>query len=146
MVPVNRRGRSQPLILDIRRMDIRNVARVPAFTTKDGSEIRELLAHRNSCIRQQSLAEARLPPGGSTTPHYHRRTEEIYYILEGAGRMQIGDRSRDVGQGDAIAILPGEVHSIVCTSPGPLVFLCCCTPPYEHSDTVLVEQKVEKPL
>jgi len=47
MVPVNRRGRSQPLILDIRRMDIRNVARVPAFTTKDGSEIRELLAHRN---------------------------------------------------------------------------------------------------
>jgi len=60
--------------------------------------------------------------------------------------MQIGDRSRDVGQGDAIAILPGEVHSIVCTSPGPLVFLCCCTPPYEHSDTVLVEQKVEKPL
>ena len=42
-------------------MDITNINRVPAFTTKDGSEIRELLAHRNSCIRHQSLAEARLP-------------------------------------------------------------------------------------
>ncbi len=28
-----------------------------AFTTKDGSEIRELLSHRNSSIRHQSLAD-----------------------------------------------------------------------------------------
>ena len=35
----------------------------PPFITKDGSEIRELLAHRNSAIRNQSLAEARLPVG-----------------------------------------------------------------------------------
>jgi hypothetical protein len=39
-------------------LDIRSIDRVPAFTTKDGSEIRELLAHRNSCIEKQSLAEA----------------------------------------------------------------------------------------
>jgi mannose-6-phosphate isomerase-like protein (cupin superfamily) len=71
-------------------MDVRNIAEVPAFTTKDGSEIRELLAHRNSAIRNQSLAEARLPPGAATTPHYHPLTEEFYYILEGAGRMTIG--------------------------------------------------------
>ena len=44
-------------------MDIHNIDRAAAFTTKDGSEIRELLAHRNSCIRNQSLAEARLPAG-----------------------------------------------------------------------------------
>src|SRR5260370_795306 len=75
-------------------MDIHNIARVPAFTTKDGSEIRELLAHRNSCIAKQSLAEARLPPGGITTPHYHPQTEEIYYILEGTAQMQIGDELR----------------------------------------------------
>ena len=71
-------------------MDIRNVDRVPAFATKDGSEIRELLAHRNSCIRHQTLAEARLPAGGSTTPHHHVQTEEIYYILEGRGLMRVG--------------------------------------------------------
>jgi mannose-6-phosphate isomerase-like protein (cupin superfamily) len=65
-------------------MEIRNRDRVESFTTKDGSEIRELLAHRNSCIAKQSLAEARLPVGASTTPHYHPLTEEIYYILAGA--------------------------------------------------------------
>ena len=43
-------------------MDIKNLNRVEAFTTKDGSEIRELSSSRNSCIRNQSLAEARVFP------------------------------------------------------------------------------------
>jgi mannose-6-phosphate isomerase-like protein (cupin superfamily) len=120
-------------------MDIRNINAVPAFATKDGSEIRELLAHRNSVIVNQSLAEARLPAGGTTASHYHPQTEEIYYILEGTGRMQVGEETRVVGPGDAIAIPPGSVHQITNTGDGLLKFLCCCAPPYEHHDTVLVE-------
>ena len=118
-------------------MDVINIRDVPAFTTKDGSEIRELLAHRNSCIQKQSLAEARLPPGASTTPHFHPQTEEIYYLLEGTGRMQIGSESRDVRPGDAIAIPPGTRHRITNTGDCELKFLCCCAPGYEHEDTVL---------
>src|SRR5688500_18024173 len=120
-------------------MDIKNIDRVEAFTTKDGSEIRELLAHRNSAIRNQSLAEARLPPGAATTPHYHPRTEEIYYILSGQGRMQVETELRDVGPGDAIAIPPGQKHQITNTGRQTLVFLCCCAPAYEHGDTVLLD-------
>ncbi len=120
-------------------MDVRNIAEVPSFITADGSEIRELLAYRNSCIVKQSLAEARLPPGGSTTPHYHPQTEEIYYLLEGTGRMRLGDEERDVGPGDAIAIPPGQIHQITNTGDTVLRFLCCCTPPYEHDDTVLIQ-------
>ena len=119
-------------------MDVRNLAKVPAFVTADGSEIRELLAYRNSAIRRQSLAEARLAPGQATTPHYHPRTEEIYYILEGAGLMQFGSELRDVIPGDAIAIPSGMAHQITNTGTGILRFLCCCAPGYEHSDTVLL--------
>ena len=125
--------------IDTSSMDIHNIKDVPAFTTKDGSEIRELLAHRNSCIQKQSLAEARLPAGASTTPHHHPVTEEIYYILEGSGSMQIGEAQREVGPGDAIAIPPGAVHQIANTGEGTLKFLCCCTPGYEHEDTVLLD-------
>lgn len=121
-------------------MDVHNIDRVPAFTTADGSEIRELLAHRNSTIRNQSLAEARLRPGQSTTPHYHPRAEEIYYILVGSGRMQLADEVRDVGPGDAIAIPPNLAHQITNTSSDTLTFLCCCAPAYEHEDTVLIER------
>jgi mannose-6-phosphate isomerase-like protein (cupin superfamily) len=118
-------------------VDIRNLDRVPAFTTKDGSEIRELLAHRNSSIRNQTLAEARLPPGRSTTPHRHVQTEEIYYILEGQALMRVGGETAAVGPGDAVAIPPGSSHQITNTGPGVLRFLCCCAPGYEHEDTIL---------
>jgi mannose-6-phosphate isomerase-like protein (cupin superfamily) len=118
-------------------MDVQNIDRVTAFTTKDGSEIRELLAHRNSCIRNQSLAEARLRVGAATTPHHHPLTEEIYYILAGTGRMQIDAEARNVGPGDAIAIPPGATHQIRNTGTVTLRFLCCCAPAYEHEDTVL---------
>ena len=120
-------------------MDIRNIDAVPSFTTKDGSEIRELLAHRNSTIRAQSLAEARLQPGASTAPHLHRRTEEIYFILEGTASMRLGQETRLVRAGDAIAIPPGSVHQITNTGSDVLRFLCCCAPAYEHEDTVLSE-------
>jgi mannose-6-phosphate isomerase-like protein (cupin superfamily) len=120
-------------------MDIKNLNEVTPFTTKDGSEIRELLAHRNSAIRNQSLAEARLPAGGSTQEHYHVRTEEIYYITNGAGRIRIEGESRDVKVGDAIAIRPGQKHKLWNTGTETLRLLCCCAPAYEHEDTIITE-------
>lgn len=120
-------------------MDIKNLNRVPAFITKDGSEIRELLAHRNSGIRNQSLAEARLPVGGSTQEHYHPKAEEIYYITAGSGRIRIEGEERDVTVGNAIAIPPGRRHKLWNTGSEVLRLLCCCAPAYEHEDTVITE-------
>ncbi|MDP6795297.1 MAG: cupin domain-containing protein [Verrucomicrobiota bacterium] len=120
-------------------MEIVNLHQAEPFRTKDGSEIRELLAHRNSAIRKQSLAEARIPVGGATMEHYHRRAEEIYFITHGTGRMKLGQVEREVRPGDAIAIPPGQTHKLWNTCDEPLHLLCCCAPGYEHDDTVLTE-------
>ena len=120
-------------------MDIRNLEDMPPFTTKDGSEISELLAHRNSAIHNQSLAEARLPVGASTQEHYHPKAEEIYFITHGQGRMRIESEIREVKPGDAIAIPPGQRHKLWNTGQVTLRLLCCCAPGYEHSDTVITE-------
>jgi mannose-6-phosphate isomerase-like protein (cupin superfamily) len=118
-------------------MDVVNQREAEPFTTVDGSTIRELLAHRNSVIRRQSLAEARLAPGAATIPHHHAVTEEIYYILSGSAEMTLAGETRPVGPGDAIAIPPGLRHTIRNTGPAELVFLCTCAPGYEHADTFL---------
>ena len=120
-------------------MDIKNLNNLAPFITKDGSEIRELLAHRNSVVRNQSLAEARVPVGASTQEHYHVQTEEIYYITHGAGRIRIAGETRDVKTGDAIAIPPGCKHKLWNTGTELLRLLCCCAPAYEHDDTVITE-------
>lgn len=123
-------------------MDVVNRNGVAAFITKDTSEIREILSPRNSCLCNQSLAEATLAPGKSTEGHCHPVSEEIYYILRGTGRMRIGQETSEVGAGDGIAILPGREHKLWNTGSGPLVFLCCCSPAYSHEDTVLLEEDV----
>ena len=120
-------------------MDIVNLNQAKSFRTKDGSEIRELLAHRNSAICNQSLAEARIPVGGATMEHYHPKAEEIYYITQGCGRIKLGQAEREVRAGDAIAIPPGQAHKLWNTGDEPLRLLCCCAPGYEHDDTVLIE-------
>lgn len=125
-------------------MDIKNLNEVAPFITKDGSEIRELLAHRNSAIRKQSLAEARLPAGGSTQEHYHIKTEEIYYITHGAGRIRIDGEIREVRVGDAVAILPGQKHKLWNTGQETLRLLCCCAPAYENEDTIITEVMSDK--
>jgi mannose-6-phosphate isomerase-like protein (cupin superfamily) len=121
-------------------MEIKQLDQVPAFITKDGSEIRELLAYRNSVIRNQSLAEARLPVGSSTREHYHQQTEEIYFITHGVGRMRIEGEVRDIKAGDAIAIRPGSKHKLWNTGAETLRLLCCCAPAYEDNDTVITEE------
>lgn len=118
-------------------MDVINRDDVRPFTTKDSSEIREILAPRNSGIKRQSLAEARLLPGRSTEEHYHIQTEEIYYILSGRGQMIVNGEKRDVKEHDGIAILPGVRHKITNTGTEDLIFLCCCVPAYEDDDTVV---------
>lgn len=120
-------------------MELQRLDTVPAFITKDGSEIRELLAPRNSPLRNQSLAEARLQPGATTQKHCHRQTEEIYYITHGTGRLRLENEEIAVQPGDAIAILPGQRHQITNTGSELLRLLCCCAPAYEHDDTILTD-------
>ncbi|GAA5125740.1 cupin domain-containing protein [Luteolibacter yonseiensis] len=114
-------------------MEIRKHAEQTPFTTKDGSTIRSLLDLSNAPVRNQSLAEATLLPGAETERHYHRLSEEFYYLLEGRGRMEIDGLETDVEPGDAILIPPGAWHQIRATEA--MRFLCCCAPPYAHGDT-----------
>jgi mannose-6-phosphate isomerase-like protein (cupin superfamily) len=112
---------------------------VEPFITKDGSEIRELCGPAWTPARNQSLAEATVPPGTQTVAHYHPRSEELYYFTAGTGRMRLGDEERTVRAGDCVPIPPGTEHKLINDGDEPLKLLCCCAPAYSHEDTVLTE-------
>jgi mannose-6-phosphate isomerase-like protein (cupin superfamily) len=116
-------------------MIVRSLAEAEPFTTADGSTIRELLGLPTAPVRNQSLAEATLGPGQATERHYHAEAEEIYYLVEGSGELELDGERRRVRAGEAILIPPGTRHRIEAGETGPLRFLCCCAPPYRHEDT-----------
>jgi mannose-6-phosphate isomerase-like protein (cupin superfamily) len=118
-------------------MEIARRDELPAYVTRDGSEIREWVAP-GTPGRRQSLAEATVRAGGSTLAHYHRESEEVYLVTSGSGRLLLGEEVIAIGPGDCVVIPPGTVHRLWADAGAPLVVVCSCVPPYSHEDTVLV--------
>jgi mannose-6-phosphate isomerase-like protein (cupin superfamily) len=109
------------------------------YLTKDGSTVLELVHPSFAGEVRQSLAEAVVPAGGSTTEHYHSSSEELYSFTAGSGRMRLGGGEFEVMAGDSVVIPPGVPHKLWADPAGELVVLCCSVPPYSHEDTFLTE-------
>lgn len=107
----------------------------PAYVTKDGSEIRELMHPDRQAVRNQSLAEAIVQPGEKTRLHRHKVTEELYHVTHGTGMMTLGTERFSVAAGDTVLISPGIPHCVEATGVEALRILCCCSPAYSHEDT-----------
>ena len=120
-------------------MHAANIAASEPFITKDGSSIRELAGRVALPSAHQSLAEATVPPDGTTDEHYHEVSEEIYFFTSGTGRVRVDGEERDVGPGDCVVLSPGMRHKLFAGPDEPLVLLCCCSPAYSHEDTIITE-------
>lgn len=64
--------------------------------------------------------------------HYHRQTAEVYYILEGVGKMELNGEWFDVGPGTVVHIEPGTRHRVV--SAGGLRTVVVAIPPFRAED------------
>jgi mannose-6-phosphate isomerase-like protein (cupin superfamily) len=80
-----------------------------------------------------SIARARVAPGVTTHWHRVRGTAERYVILQGRGRVEVGDLSpQDVAPGDVVLIPPSIRQRIANTGSEDLVFLAICTPRFRN--------------
>lgn len=108
------------------------------YLTKDGSEIRELMHPAIHGNVNQSLAEALVPAGCRTLLHRHPLSEELYHVTAGSGTMTLDGQHFPIQAGDTVLIPPGSAHCVEAGEDG-LRILCCCSPPYRHDDTELLE-------
>jgi len=119
--------------------NISKYGQIKPYITRDGSEIRELMHPDSHDSKQQSLAEATIRPGKQTLLHRHNKSEELYFITQGIGRLQIGNEIIKVRPGDCVCIAPGMAHRIENIGHEDLKILCCCAPAYSHNDTELLQ-------
>ena len=117
---------------------IRKHERSP-FIAQDKAIVRDIVSPVNSDVKNQSLAEVVILPDASILEHYHKETEELYYILEGVGKMYIENDTWDVGVGDTVIILPGQRHQFTNIGKTDLRFLAMCSPAYRDEDRITVE-------
>ena len=64
-----------------------------------------------------------LIPGASIGYHVHENETELFYFIEGSGRVQDDDNFYDVKAGDSMATFSGHGHSVENTGNCDLVLL-----------------------
>lgn len=89
-----------------------------------------------------SIARARVEPGVTTKAHHLNGSQEIYIIVKGKGRVQVGDTDPiEVVEGDVVVIPAGISQRISNIGKVDLIFYCVCTPAFTQDRYVDDEVK-----
>ncbi|MEZ4966521.1 MAG: cupin domain-containing protein [Saprospiraceae bacterium] len=100
------------------------------FHTDERCHIIEIM--NTAAVDNLSVARARVEPGITTALHT-LEADEYYYILEGAGEVEIdGSFKSEVAKGDLVRIRSGQTQRIRNTADSDLLFLCICTPRFRQ--------------
>lgn len=91
---------------------------------------RQLLNPDNSSGKRVTVTEVHVEPGVSQPRHTHEASEQIWYALEGRGKLLLeGGREKDFWAGDVVRFEENEVHGLLNDGCGEFVYLSVTTPP-----------------
>jgi mannose-6-phosphate isomerase-like protein (cupin superfamily) len=95
-----------------------------------------------------TLFGAEIAPGTRLSAHFHREGNEIYYILAGSGRMNLGRMKGqesvawaepfEVRAGDCFTVKPGMVHQLHNTGSETMNALFACSPTHLTTDRTVL--------
>lgn len=106
---------------------IRSIDATAEYATAERCSINEL--SNTSDDPEVSIALARVAPGVTTRWHRLHDTTERYVILEGCGRVEVGELAAQVVcPGDTVVIPPLCRQRIANIGSGDLLFLAVCSP------------------
>ena len=103
-------------------MQIRNYKDVPVVPYAAGIEKRVVLGPKQGAPTFV-MRIFDLPPGAASPWHQHDWEHEVY-VLAGTGLVVSSDGETPIRRGDAILILPNEMHSLKNNGRGVLRFIC----------------------
>ena len=70
----------------------------------------------------------RLPPRSANTLHKHIRAEEFYFVLEGVGRMRVGDETLTVPKYGGVLVGPGQLRQVFNDTDADVLWLIVGAP------------------
>jgi mannose-6-phosphate isomerase-like protein (cupin superfamily) len=70
----------------------------------------------------------RLPPKSANTLHKHIRSEEFYFVLEGTGRMRVGDETLTVPKYGGVLVGPDQLRQVINDTDDEVLWLIVGAP------------------
>ncbi len=107
---------------------------------QDGAILHELLPPLERLSLNMGLAFGLLSPRKKATPHYHEKSEEVYYVVYGQGKLSLGDSTYNIRKGSVIYVPTKTIHGLENTATDKeLEVLCLSSPPYTDEDFLLTD-------
>jgi mannose-6-phosphate isomerase-like protein (cupin superfamily) len=117
-------------------MEIVTIKDCVDYVAEDLAVAKEFLSPSNSGLKLLSIAYITIPAGVTVKKHYHLKSEETYHIVEGSGIMYLDNEAAPMVPGQAVAIIPGQWHSIHNPNKDDLVMVVTCSPAWCPEDQV----------
>src|SRR5262249_36416510 len=93
-----------------------------------------LLASPRTCGAVHLAASlVEIQPGGAQRVHAHD-PEQLYFILEGSGRMTVGTEAAQVKAGDCVFIPSGALHGLTNDGPTMLTYFSAAAPAFTSEE------------
>lgn len=70
----------------------------------------------------------RLPPKSANTLHKHLRAEEFYFVLEGTGRLRVGDETLTVPKYGGVLVGPDQLRQVFNDTDAEVLWLIIGAP------------------
>lgn len=70
----------------------------------------------------------RMPPRSANTLHKHLRSEEFYFVLEGTGRLRVGDETLTVPKYGGVLVGPEQIRQVFNDSDEEVLWLIVGAP------------------
>lgn len=70
----------------------------------------------------------RLPPKSANTLHKHIRAEEFYFVLEGVGRMRVGEETLTVPKHGGVLVGPSQLRQVFNDTESDVLWLIVGAP------------------
>lgn len=64
------------------------------------------------------MATTTMAEGASTGLHYHKHTDEFFYVIKGTGNLVLGEQSIPIEEGDSVFVPAGLDHKVEKLDPG----------------------------
>ena len=108
------------------------------YYTEERCYIQEII--NRPALEGVSIAKARVEPGVHTALHKLKETDELYYILEGQGQIEVDQvMLGQVKEGDSVLIRKGQSQRILNIGEQDLIFLCICQPRFRPEAYIHLE-------
>ncbi|MFQ5941266.1 MAG: cupin domain-containing protein [Nitrososphaerales archaeon] len=75
------------------------------------------------CVNELTISLTELKPMQETRGHSHMGAGEVYFFIDGRGRMQIDKEEYDLKKGNFLLVPRGEFHKVTNSGKEKLIFV-----------------------